>query len=79
LTILESYDTIESNDSGGDEVSQQQMVRITSLAKTLHTFENTLDSLLKSGMVCKTPEEIEVFKKGFRTALDLVRSEYGIK
>jgi len=59
-------------------VSQQQMVRITSLAKTLHTFENALDSLLQSGMVCR-PEEVEAFKKGFKTALDMVRREFGIK
>lgn len=62
---------------GGDQVNQQ-IVRITSLAKTLHTFENALDSLLESGMVCK-PEEVEVFKKGFLCALDLLRKEYGIK
>jgi hypothetical protein len=54
------------------------MVRITSLAKTLHTFENALDSLVKSGMVCRV-EEVEAFQKGFRVALDLVRKEYGIK
>lgn len=57
----------------------QQMVRITSLAKTLETFEHALDSLLHSGIVSGTPEEIEAFKKGFRAALDLVRREYGIK
>lgn len=56
----------------------RQMVRITSLAKTLETFENSLDCLLNSGMVCR-PEEIEAFKKGFEAALDLVRKEYGIK
>ncbi|GGE29986.1 hypothetical protein GCM10011571_35210 [Marinithermofilum abyssi] len=59
-------------------MSQPQMVRITSLAKTLHTFENALDSLVKSGMVCRV-EEVEAFQKGFRAALDLVRKEYGIK
>lgn len=61
------------------EVSQQQIVRITSLAKTLETFENAADSILHSGIVCRTPEEIEAFKKGFKSALDLVRREYGIK
>ncbi|GGA59327.1 hypothetical protein GCM10007416_35530 [Kroppenstedtia guangzhouensis] len=56
---------------------QQQIVRITSLAKTLHTFENALDSLVQSGMVCR-PEEVEAFKRGFRASLDLLRKEYGI-
>lgn len=58
-------------------MSQQQIVRITSLAKTLHIFENALNSILQSGMV--KPEEAEAFKKGFQTALDLTRKEYGIK
>lgn len=57
----------------------QQMVRITALAKTLETFENALESLIQSGVVYKTPEEKEAFKKGFYAALDLVRREYGIK
>jgi hypothetical protein len=57
----------------------QQMVRITSLAKTLETLENAAEGLLQSGMICRTAEEIEAFMKGFRSALDLVRREYGIK
>lgn len=57
----------------------QQMVRITSLAKTLETFEKVADSMLQSGVIVyKTSEEIEAFKKGFRAALDLIRNEYGI-
>lgn len=59
-------------------MSQQQIVRISSLAKTLETFENAADSILYSGIVCRTPEEIEAFKKGFAAALNLVRKEYGI-
>ena len=55
----------------------QQIVRISSLAKTLETFENAADRILHSGIV-RSPEEIEAFKKGFQTALDLVRKEYGI-
>lgn len=54
------------------------MVRITSLAKTLETLETAADSLLQSGVIYKTPEEREVFMKGFKSALDLVRREYGI-
>jgi hypothetical protein len=61
-----------------DKVSQQ-MVRITSLAKTLETLENAAEGLLQSGMIYRTAEEIEAFMKGFRSALDLVRREYGIK
>jgi hypothetical protein len=57
----------------------QQMVRITSLAKTLDTLENAAEGLLQSGMIYRTAEEIEAFMKGFRSALDLVRREYGIK
>ncbi|WP_124728849.1 hypothetical protein [Staphylospora marina] len=57
----------------------QQIVRISSLAKTLETFENAAESILQSGIACHTAEEIEAFKKGFKAALDLVRREYGIK
>lgn len=57
-------------------MNKPQMVRITSLAKTLTTFDNSIESLLKSG-ICH-PDEIDVFKRGFQCALDLVRKEYGI-
>lgn len=60
------------------EVSQQQIVRIGSLAKTLTTFENAAESILSSGIL-KSPGEIEAFKMGFHAALELVRREYGIK
>lgn len=59
-------------------MKQPEVLRVTTLAKTLNTFENALDSLVQSGMVCR-PEEVEAFKRGFRTALDLVRKEYGIQ
>lgn len=59
-------------------MSQQQIVRIGSLAKTLTTFENAAESILSSGIL-KSPGEIEAFKMGFHSALELVRREYGIK
>jgi hypothetical protein len=58
---------------------QRQMVRITSLAKTLETLETAAEGLLQNGMIYKTEVEIEAFMKGFKSALDLVRREYGIK
>jgi hypothetical protein len=69
--------SFESNGLGVDTMSQQ-IVRISSLAKTLDTFENTADSILHSGFVERTPEEIEAFKLGFQAALNFVRKEYGI-
>lgn len=58
-------------------MNPRQMVRITSLAKTINTFEHALETLVESGVVCQ-PEEVESFKKGFKTSLNLIRKEYGI-
>lgn len=54
------------------------MVRISSLCKTLETLENAAEGLIQSGVVFRTAEEVEAFMKGFKSALDLVRREYGI-
>jgi hypothetical protein len=54
------------------------MVRITSLAKTITSIENTIDVFLKSEFVGRTPAEKKAFKQGFTTAFDLLRSTYGI-
>lgn len=56
----------------------QQIVRIGSLAKTLEIIEKTADSILQNSAIYKTQAEVEAYKNGFKTALDLIRKEYGI-
>lgn len=56
--------------------AQRQMVRLTSLSKTLDTLETATEGLLQEGMVYKTQEEMEAFMKGFKMAFDLIRREY---
>lgn len=74
--ILYKYRTILKE--GGD-LFLRQMVRITSLRKTLNTLESTTEQLFKEGVKYRTQEENQAFLHGFKTALNLIRKEYEIE
>jgi hypothetical protein len=54
----------------------KQMIRISSLGKTLKTLETAAEGLVPD--MYKTEQEKEVFMKGFKKAFELIRREFEI-